>query len=192
MTEESRRILTLPDHELFARGACHVFADSLAVHFAEENYDLGRIAVSLPPPYDGFDPDYRAKHIVALKDDYIVDISGVHRSSDFKSQMIEKLTKTFGAAPRKFAIIPVDRASLFSCVRTETGCRGQVDEWGLTVDADFLDAARNRAAAAIDICPTMFSVSYQKQANQALEPTSTAVTPPADAGDRASSTRGSS
>jgi len=31
-----------------------------------------------------------------------------------------------------------------------------------------------------------------KEANQALEPTSTAVTPPADAGDRASGTRGSS
>jgi hypothetical protein len=36
-------------------------------------------------------------------------------------------------------------------------------------------------------------ISYQKytRANQALEPTSTAVTPPADAGDRASGTRGS-
>ena len=34
-------------------------------------------------------------------------------------------------------------------------------------------------------------LSGQKKPNQALEPTSTAVTPPADAGDRASGTRGS-
>ena len=33
---------------------------------------------------------------------------------------------------------------------------------------------------------------YKRWPNQALEPTSTAVTPPADAGDRASGTRGSS
>jgi len=45
---------------------------------------------------------------------------------------------------------------------------------------------------AVQLAAIIWFISeHMKKPNQALEPTSTAVTPPADAGDRASGTRGS-
>jgi hypothetical protein len=45
--------------------------------------------------------------------------------------------------------------------------------------------------SALETFRWSWSISGSKEPNQALEPTSTAVTPPASAGDRASGTRGS-
>ncbi|HUA68557.1 MAG TPA: hypothetical protein VMA13_08410 [Candidatus Saccharimonadales bacterium] len=154
MNAAETECLNQDDIRLFHKGACHIFASALKQAFPCESYSLKRVV--LLREFDSKE----AYHVLAERDDFVVDASGIKRTSDYVAWLKAwHVEKSFGSTiPPEVKLHETSEVDLFTHYHDDPHL-GSVNQWGLFSDGAFVTAARVRAQTLIKHWPEKYQVS---------------------------------
>lgn len=136
MTEAAQKCLRQDDLRLFSRGACHVFAVALLRCRPEEHYEISRVECG----------GFGAYHVYARSGEWIVDVGGVKRESDYLRWLANRtVEEDWPSLPSP----KITSESELLCQASVDDRKGIVNAWGLFTDPAFVSQAVSRAEALV-------------------------------------------
>jgi hypothetical protein len=137
MTDAALTCLKQDDLRLFSKGACHVFAVALQRYRPDEQYEICRVVCG----------EMGAYHVYARIGDWIVDVGGLKRESDYLRWLASRTVEQDW--PSRPSPEITSEADLLCQARVDPR-RGVVNEWGLFTDPAFVSQAMSRAQALVE------------------------------------------
>jgi hypothetical protein len=160
MTPLARDCLKKDDLTVFSSGACHIFAVQLTQKLPDEEYEIFGISKKYSPAYEPFDNP--VSHVVAsIKGcNYIVDVEGIRSFAEFEKCQRLRLSKICPEQEQGlvFGIHAIDQQALLQGTEIKIS-QGLVNQWGHTVDPDFVSESIQRASTIISSNPSKFRLS---------------------------------
>ncbi|HEV3392441.1 MAG TPA: hypothetical protein VG103_02925 [Chthoniobacterales bacterium] len=145
-----RKQLLRDDKELFAQGACHIFADELYKRLAPHGFTLRRLADT-----NRSTVEFEALHVYVGKGSTMVDVDRIRNETDFIQEMEEfRNNKPVPA----FKVFQCSHEELFTPVGRESDAdEGIGNRWNHIIEEDFTAACRKRARNIIAASPAKYN-----------------------------------
>jgi hypothetical protein len=154
LIKEMKITLEQNDHDLFCKGACHVFAITLQEQLQEEGYELKRFQLSRSK-----NDIEKAHHIYAFRKGFIIDINGIKSEKEYILCAIEPyITKHGRICPPKTETFDTSAEEILE----KSKKKHFLNKWELFVDDGFIRKAKDRALEFIKSKKTNFLLSKKE------------------------------
>lgn len=162
--EEQKETLETTGEELFLKGACHVFAEELCKEFVEHPYRFCAVRAetwSRHPVAGDFPSNGKELvHVLAWKDDYVIDVEGIKLRAEYLVEWQNKTSDLPGEWIRYYKDIDIQacsREELFEERLTEP-MAGPMSRHRLPLHPQFLHEASSRARRIIELARNKFDI----------------------------------
>lgn len=136
------------DTTLFNQGACHVFADELSRWLTIKGFRFRRLADQKMTSRQG-----NALHVYLAKGDRLVDVNGLQSEGD----LIQKRHADRLPWNSNLQAVECTREEIFTPFpQADDPQCGVRNQWGLDLDAEFVEASRKRASQLISRQPEIY------------------------------------